>query len=307
MLPRLRLLSMLCLSSSLALAVGCGGSTSEAKDPSDQACKSDPSEVESLPRYVSLDLREEGPWLDGKRVSAADLAALLRDAASDPSIRGVAIVHEGGELSLQNVLHEVAKAGITHVVISGMLPESVGQGGVVPLGPERNVSFDESPPAPSAEPVVSAERPAAAPAPASASAPAPVVAAAPAASDAVAPTSEQPIPNDVSVRHYGLHIGGAKDIEGIKDSYLKPIERHFDEFRRCHALAKNRGLKASFGVDLLLSPAGGIPKVKDYRTLIKGKDFQACALAVFAQVRWPLPEKPTIISYSVLFKPTGSE
>jgi hypothetical protein len=127
------------------------------------------------------------------------------------------------------------------------------------------------------------------------------------ATPANAAPSEQPIPNDVSVRHYGLHIGGAKDIDGIKDSYLKPIEKHFEEFRRCHALAKNRGLKASFGVDLLLSPSGGVPKVKDYRTLIKGKDFQSCALGVFAQVRWPLPEKPTIISYSILFKPSGSE
>jgi hypothetical protein len=289
------------------LSIACGGQTPDAKDPSAAACGDGAGEIESLPRYLSLQLREEGPWVDGQRIGVAELSGLLREAAADPSIRGVAVVHEGGELSMQDVLAEVAKAGITHVVISGLLPESLGPQddalaarsaiGVAPIEPQMDSA---APAQPSVAPVVSAEV-AAVPAPAAA-----VPGSAPAPSPAGV-GAEQPVPDDVSVRHYGLHIGGARDIEGVKDSYLKPIEKHFDEFRRCHALAKNRGLKASFGVDLLLSPSGGVPKVKDYRTLIKGKDFQLCALGVFAQVRWPLPEKPTIISYSVLFKPRGSE
>jgi hypothetical protein len=261
--------------------------------------------VESLPRYLSVELREDGPWVDGQRVSRVELARALRDAAGDPSIRGVAIVHQGGEISLQELLSEVAKAGLSHVVISGMIPEALGEGGGVAVA-----AVDESPkaqpPAPveTAPPVPATTAPVQPPAvPATAES-----AAAPASSaPSLLPDASEPPPDDVSVRHYGLHIGGIKDIEPIKDNYLKPIEKHFDEFRRCHALAKNRGLKASFGVDLLLSPSGGVPKVKDYRTLIKGKDFQLCALGVFAAVHWPLPEKPTVISYSVLFKPRGSE
>jgi hypothetical protein len=112
-----------------------------------------------------------------------------------------------------------------------------------------------------------------------------------------------PVPNNVEVKQLGLHVGGGPNDAATHALYAKPIERRFDDLKRCYPLAQGANKNASFGVDLLVPSKGGQAKIKDYRTVLGGKDFHLCVLGVFGGIEFPGPGKPTVVSYSVLFKP----
>ena len=50
---------------------------------------------------------------------------------------------------------------------------------------------------------------------------------------------------------------------------------------------------------------GGRPKVKDFRTAIHGKEFKKCVTKVFNKIEFPAGDRPTMISYSMLFEPNS--
>jgi hypothetical protein len=88
---------------------------------------------------------------------------------------------------------------------------------------------------------------------------------------------------------------------------VRLFERQFDTFKRCHARAEPHAEGASFGVDLLIPKEGGTAKVRETRTRLTSKDFQACMRRAFEAIRFTptASERPEIVSYSVLFKPPG--
>jgi hypothetical protein len=102
----------------------------------------------------------------------------------------------------------------------------------------------------------------------------------------------------------GLHIGGGPNVDATRRPILDAIEAHFDAFARCYALAEEQSTNSSFGVDLYVGIHGGIGEIRQFRTRLGGKDFQECVLDVFRRIELPAPpERPWVISYSLLFKP----
>jgi hypothetical protein len=288
--------------------LGCSGATPEARDPADSPVgvagvqldgeDPGPDDPGSLPQYFSLEVRSDGIWLDSKRVELNELDNVLARGAGDPRNRGVAVILYGTRPAIGEILERVARAGFTHVLVSGLSvdafaakPEVTSEGGECATPTATNaastganvgdtVAADTAPAGDTAKAGDAAEP------------------------DQVESGSQPPPLEDVSVKHYGMHIGGGPNTEQAKARYLDPIERRFDELRNCHVLAKNRKVQASFGVDLLIGSQGGRAKIKDYRTQLSGKDFQMCVLGILGEVRFPVPERATVVSYSILFKPS---
>lgn len=248
------------------------------------------SDHETLPRYYSLEVRSDGIWFDGDRVPLDRLDVALERAARDPSARGAALVFYADDPPASELLERLARAGFTHVVLSGLSP-SVFSHAASPhtapaeplptLGSASAAAEPEMPvplPPPQPEPTVEAPK--------------------------VEEVPSAPV-TDVEIKHYGLHIGGGPNSEAERRRYLAPIERRFEKLRECHLLANDRKMQASFGVDLLVGKGGGKAKIRDYRTQLKGRDFQACVLGVLGEISFPAPERATVVSYSVLFKPAS--
>lgn len=275
----------LVLGAMVVTSVACSSASPDPKHPGGEPIGASlhvPDENGSLPRYFTVEVRADGLWLDGERVDDSEIDALLETAANDPGNRGAAVILYATEPPAGAVLARVARSGFTHVVVSGLSAQAFDG-----LAQELGGGADEAVDSPRDTVAV---------------APAPV--SPPKSEAAAAPTVEQTsAPDDVEVKHYGLHIGGGPNTDEERAKYLVRIEPHFDELRECHLLAKKRSVQASFGVDLLIGAKGGRPKVQDYRTRLDGKDFHMCVLGVLGNVSFPAPPRPTVVSYSVLFKP----
>ena len=105
----------------------------------------------------------------------------------------------------------------------------------------------------------------------------------------------------------GLHVDGLLNREPHRGRLLRLFEHEFPAFERCHARAAPHTEGASYGVDLLIPSAGGRAKVREARTRLEGSGFGSCMRSAFEGIRFPPPPsaRPEIVSYSVLFKPTG--
>lgn len=178
--------------------------------------------------------------------------------------------------------------------------------------------------APSAAPGL----PAAAPAdgtPAEQSAPAPANGESPAASSAssapatagpgasaapappgVAPASNErhgpPLP-ELSVKSFGLHIGGGSKDAGARDDFLRALEAHSWRYLDCYRLVEQPGAVGTFGADLAIGEAGGKAKVKTTRTKLRGEAFQTCMVRALESVSFGRPPsgRSVVVSYSVKF------
>lgn len=240
----------------------------------------EPDDSGALPRYFTIEVRADGLWLDGERVDDSEVDALLEAAANDSSNRGAAVILYATQPPADALLERVARAGFTHVVVSGLSEESFGKRARAGVPVTKSESAPTETPAVEPKPEPTAE-------------PLPTV----------QETSSAKGPDDVEVKHYGLHIGGGPNTDEERSKYLDRIEPHFDALRECHLLANKRSVQASFGVDLLIDAKGGRAKVQDYRTRLDGKDFHLCVLGVLGNISFPAPPRPTVVSYSVLFKP----
>jgi hypothetical protein len=136
--------------------------------------------------------------------------------------------------------------------------------------------------------------------------------AAPVVSAGKSPTVARALPNEprppaVMLATVGLHVDGQLDKEPHRGRLVRVFEREFGAFRRCHERAERHAQGASFGVDLLIPKTGGRAKVRQTRTRLENKAFRACMLAAFEAIRFAPPpsQRAEIVSYSVLFKPSG--
>ncbi len=152
-----------------------------------------------------------------------------------------------------------------------------------------------APVVPSSAPVPSAEPAASAAASASA---------APSAQPAAPATPEVPLPN-VKIANIGMHIGGGPNDAPTKEPIHRSVIPHYDEFRRCYALALDPTKGGTFGIDLLIDKAGGKPKsVTKPRSPIKGPGFSECMVHAYEQIDFQKPKGGnTKVSYSIRFTP----
>ena len=268
----------------------CGGSTPAAESPDPLGAGLTPferapeahDEPAPLPRYFAVELDGEGVVAMGNQVTREELAALAAREADDTRNLGVAVAVTGAVARQQvsEVVNLLLDAGFAHLVLSsrdGMLTKlaasSRSNADVPETEPSGAFEIEESEAEVSTSPQV-AEEPAL-----------------------------LEIPDDVEVVKMGMHIGGGPNTEEAHAVYSDPIFERFDEFKRCYPLAQGPRRNSSFGVDLLVSTKGGSAKIKDYRTALGGKDFHLCVLGVFGTIEFPAPERATVVSYSLLFKP----
>lgn len=271
------------LSGWLAVAACAAGTPSPATQPGEYSPSSEAAQT--LPRYFAVELTPDRVLALGQEQTLDQLRERALVEASDPTLRGATVVAEAGvsEERVVDVVRLLVRAGFRHVVYSGR------SGLLIETGAER----DEPAATAVALPPVAPE-------------PAPPVAVSPAspAPSHSPPTNDPlPVPDNVEIKQLGLHVGGGPNDEPTHALYSNPITPRFDDLARCYPLAQGASKSASFGVDLLIASRGGKAKIKDYRTVLGGKDFHLCVLGVFGTVEFPAPGKPTMVSYSVLFKP----
>lgn len=285
-------LAALVLCSSLA---ACGGSTKQAENPQGGGAGVTPFEEvtgfdgpagdqppTALPRYFAVEVDGEGQLVLGLPVDLDALAHQAAREAQDARNVGAAVVVTAAvpRQRVTAVVDLLLDAGFSHLVLSS-------RGGawskLMPSASATEVAGATSAEVPEAETLVEPE---------------------------IAPTTPVPesatledIPTNVEVKQMGVHIGGGPNTEEAHAAYADPISKRFDEFKRCYPLAQGAGRNASFGVDLLINSRGGTAKIKDYRTALGGKDFHLCVLGVFGTIEFPAPERATVVSYSLLFKP----
>jgi hypothetical protein len=167
-----------------------------------------------------------------------------------------------------------------------------------PESPTRAASAAAPPPSTAASTVASAQPSGATPSPDAASPP---------SSDAgakakVDPKADEPPPN-VKIVTIGMHVAGGPFDEPTKVPFKKVVEPRFPELARCWRLVNNPKT-ADVGVDLLIEPGGGKPKVSNPRSSIDGEGFLPCVVAFFESMDFDKPKNGrTGVSYSVRFKP----
>jgi hypothetical protein len=134
--------------------------------------------------------------------------------------------------------------------------------------------------------------------------PAETASAAPAVASS-APPAEEPAPN-VKLISIGMHVAGGPFDEETKKQYLKPVEPRHPELARCWNKVADKTKGGDVGVDLLIGPNGGKPKVSHPRTTVEGEGFLPCVVAFFETVEFGKPHSGGLqgVSYSVRFKPT---
>lgn len=116
-----------------------------------------------------------------------------------------------------------------------------------------------------------------------------------------APTPDKALP-ELKLEPLGMHVGGGKNTPEEKAPFHRALERQYPAFLECYRLAEDPWTGGSFGIDIKIARAGGTPLVEQPRTKIRGKGFEECMVAAFAQVQFEKPKAgPTVISYSVRF------
>lgn len=124
--------------------------------------------------------------------------------------------------------------------------------------------------------------------------------AAPSASDT---PDDRPIPK-VKVANIGMHIGGGPNDAPTKEPIKKSVEPHFDELKRCFALAPDPSKGGDFGLDLRIKAEGGKAATSHVRSTIKSPELVRCVEDVFQKIDFLKPKKgATIVSYSLRFTP----
>ncbi len=110
-------------------------------------------------------------------------------------------------------------------------------------------------------------------------------------------------PPKVKIVTIGMHVAGGPFDEETKIPFKKAVEPHFPELAKCWRLVSSPRT-ADVGVDLLIEPGGGKPKVTNPRSSIGGEGFKPCVVAFFENIEFDKPKNGrTGVSYSVRFKP----
>ena len=129
------------------------------------------------------------------------------------------------------------------------------------------------------------------------------------------PPPPEPAPR-VKVENIGMHVAGGPFDEPTKVPFRKAVEPHYPAMATCWARHLPHPPKATdVGVDLLIEPAGGHPKVSNPRSNLAGigpavaaetAAFVPCLITVFESVEFPkLDRGRTGVSYSLRFTATN--
>lgn len=111
-----------------------------------------------------------------------------------------------------------------------------------------------------------------------------------------------PLP-ELSVKSFGLHIGGSAQDAAAREEFLRVLEAASFRYLDCYRLVEQPGSVGTFGADLTVGAAGGRAKVKQPRTKLRGEAFQTCMLNAFESVSFPRTPsgRAAVVSYSVKF------
>lgn len=240
----------------------------------------------SLPRQFSIEVGPAGVLVaDGMRVgAAAELERWAQRALAGARFSGAVVFGDEARdgAAISDVVERLRRAGFSEV-------RRVGR-----AAPAELSALARATPPVIAEHGVRASSAS----PAAASPAAPRAPAAPSRPLAVAP---------VTLATVGLHVDGVLNREPHRSRLVRVFERQFPAFRRCHDRAERHDEGASFGVDLLIPKGGGRGKVRQTRTRLASQAFRTCMNGAFEAIRFAPPpsERPEIVSYSVLFKPSA--
>ncbi len=111
-----------------------------------------------------------------------------------------------------------------------------------------------------------------------------------------------PLP-ELSVKSFGLHIGGSAQDAAARDEFLRALEAASWRYLDCYRLVEQPGSIGTFGADLTVGAGGGRPKLGKSRTKLRGEAFQTCMLTAFESVSFPRTPsgRAAVVSYSVKF------
>jgi hypothetical protein len=129
------------------------------------------------------------------------------------------------------------------------------------------------------------------------------VAPGPVAPGPVAPERHGPPLPELSVKSFGLHVGGSAKDAAARDDFLRALERAKGRYLDCYRLIDEPGSVGTFGADLTIGSEGGKPRVGKPRTKLRGEEFQLCMVRAFESVAFGRPPsgRAVVVSYSVKF------
>jgi hypothetical protein len=102
-----------------------------------------------------------------------------------------------------------------------------------------------------------------------------------------------------------MHIGGGPNDAESKGPWLGAIEAGSVDLLSCYVLVQKPEQGGSYGVDLYVGRQGGAPEVRGSRQKLGGEPFDACMRGAFSSLQFRAPEKPTVLSYSLIFELSG--
>jgi hypothetical protein len=108
---------------------------------------------------------------------------------------------------------------------------------------------------------------------------------------------------ELSVKSFGLHVGGGARDAAARDDFLRALEGAKSRYLDCYRLIDEPGAIGTFGADLTVGGSGGKPRVGKPRTKLRGEEFQACMVHAFESVSFSAPPsgRAVVVSYSVKF------
>jgi len=115
------------------------------------------------------------------------------------------------------------------------------------------------------------------------------------------PQPERALPG-LEFTHLGMHIGGESNSPESKQPWLRAIEAGEIPILQCYRLVDKPMKGGSYGVDLYVGRKGGAPEVRGSRQKLGGKAFDECMRKAFLKLNFTRPERPTVLSYSLLFR-----
>lgn len=116
------------------------------------------------------------------------------------------------------------------------------------------------------------------------------------------PELNGPLP-ELTVKSFGLHLGGGAKDEETRSAYLRQLEYGFPEYLECYRELETPGKEGTFGVDLRVEAQGGRARVEQTRTKLSGDEFKACMVRSLEALRFKAPPRgrAVMVSYSVKF------
>ena len=119
----------------------------------------------------------------------------------------------------------------------------------------------------------------------------------------VAPERHGPPLPELTIKSFGLHIGGSAADAAARADFLRALEASTASYLDCYRTIDEPGRSGTFGADLTVGGGGGKPRVGKPRTKLPGQTFQSCMVRALENVSFPRTPsgRAVVVSYSVKF------